>query len=132
MCGSSSLLFGYDSLKILEISCKEKTQVSSMPPFYGVDGAEYSITLGTIKRHQCPFCDYASLLSANVKRHILTHTGERPFICPVCNKGFIEKKNLTTHMLNHTGERPHKCRLCTKSFMRKDALKTHMIVHYRF
>ncbi|GFW20575.1 b lymphocyte-induced maturation protein 1 homolog [Trichonephila clavipes] len=97
-----------------------------------LDGAEYSIMLGTVKRHQCPFCDYASLLLANVKRHILTHTGERPFICSVCNKGFIEKKNLTTHMLKHTGERPHKCQLCSKSFMRKDALKSHMIVHYRF
>ncbi|GFU83062.1 transposable element Tcb1 transposase [Trichonephila clavipes] len=36
---------------------------------------------------KCPYCPYSAAFNSILKRHILTHTGERPFTCTVCHKG---------------------------------------------
>ncbi|CAL1279631.1 unnamed protein product [Larinioides sclopetarius] len=63
------------------------------------NGSIYS--QGSIKKYNCQFCDYSSLNSGHVRRHILTHTGERPFKCNICGRGFTQKNNLKKHMLVH-------------------------------
>ena len=46
----------------------------------------------------CPFCRKIMKSSHNMKRHILTHTGERPFECVHCEKSFILKHHLSYHL----------------------------------
>lgn len=42
-------------------------------------------------RFQCGYCDKSFATPSKVKRHILTHTGEKPFVCQFCQRGFSQK-----------------------------------------
>lgn len=51
--------------------------------------------------HKCHFCQYTTRYSTHLKRHILIHTGERPFACELCNYKCNQKESLKKHMLTH-------------------------------
>ncbi|XP_037796487.1 zinc finger protein 77-like [Penaeus monodon] len=61
------------------------------------------------KLHQCSFCDYSTNYSTGLKRHLRTHTGEKPFECSVCLQRFSQKGTLQAHITIHTGEKPFNC-----------------------
>ena len=46
---------------------------------------------------QCPFCAYKTKSSANLKKHLRTHTGEKPFVCSQCGRAFSQNSTLTRH-----------------------------------
>ena len=59
------------------------------------------IKLG-VEKFRCPFCSTVMSRPSKIKRHILTHTGEKQFWCNVCDKGFIQKQHLQIHLAkNH-------------------------------
>ncbi|KAK9472339.1 uncharacterized protein V1510DRAFT_403503 [Dipodascopsis tothii] len=45
--------------------------------------------------------------------------------CKECSRSYLHAKHLKRHMLRHTGDRPYKCVLCGDSFCRSDILKRH-------
>jgi KRAB domain-containing zinc finger protein len=51
----------------------------------------------------------------------------KPFGCewPGCHRGFDSKANLARHQLVHTKERPFPCPACSKRFNQKSNLHTH-------
>ena len=48
------------------------------------------------KSHSCPIPSCGRLFKRleHLKRHVRTHTQERPYICPLCGKGFSRSDNL--------------------------------------
>lgn len=46
--------------------------------------------------------------------------------CKYCLKDFSDVYKLRRHLLLHTGEKPFSCELCGKDFNRKDVLRVHM------
>ncbi|XP_064542029.1 zinc finger protein 443-like [Drosophila montana] len=81
---------------------------------------------GKKKQQQCSICEKKYATVHLLKRHISTHSTERPYACTLCPTTFRLATNLKRHMRNHTGERPYKCPWCTESFARSDYCRSHM------
>ncbi|KAI8905495.1 hypothetical protein EDD86DRAFT_173001, partial [Gorgonomyces haynaldii] len=49
--------------------------------------------------------------------------------CNTCSQNFKRAEHLARHLLTHSGLRPFQCSRCPKAFSRLDALKRHGKVH---
>ncbi|GFY42894.1 zinc finger protein [Trichonephila inaurata madagascariensis] len=59
---------------------------------------------GPGRRYMCAECKYSTNLKGDYRRHLLTHTGEKPHVCLFCSKRFSLKGNLQTHVQLHMRE----------------------------
>ncbi|XP_055307928.1 gastrula zinc finger protein xLCGF3.1-like [Sitodiplosis mosellana] len=77
------------------------------------------------KRHMCSLCDYVTDFINHLMRHLLQHTGERPFLCNVCPKRFTDKRSLQLHMKAHVEEFLYSCSNCFQGFHRSEEKVEH-------
>ncbi|XP_034000060.1 zinc finger protein 835-like [Trematomus bernacchii] len=81
------------------------------------------------KTYACDWCCKSFAQSADLRRHLRTHTGERPHRCTFCSKSFSQRGNLRRHLRIHTGERPYSCPYCCRTFSDGDTMKKHKRTH---
>nr|CDS34002.1 Ecotropic virus integration site 1 protein [Hymenolepis microstoma] len=93
-----------------------------------------SLSLSTKRngeRFHCQYCGKIFPRSANLTRHIRTHTGEQPYKCAFCPRCFSISSNLQRHIRNiHQKERPFHCTFCMKKFGQRANLERHIRNHY--
>ncbi|XP_071440257.1 transcription factor hamlet, partial [Hetaerina americana] len=81
-------------------------------------------------RYSCRFCGKVFPRSANLTRHLRTHTGEQPYKCKYCERSFSISSNLQRHVRNiHNKEKPFKCPLCDRCFGQQTNLDRHLKKH---
>ncbi|XP_033113586.1 histone-lysine N-methyltransferase MECOM-like [Anneissia japonica] len=81
-------------------------------------------------RYTCKYCGKLFPRSANLTRHLRTHTGEQPYSCKYCDRSFSISSNLQRHVRNiHNKEKPFKCPLCDRCFGQQTNLDRHLKKH---
>ncbi|XP_028308502.1 PR domain zinc finger protein 16 isoform X2 [Gouania willdenowi] len=82
------------------------------------------------ERYSCRYCGKIFPRSANLTRHLRTHTGEQPYRCKYCDRSFSISSNLQRHVRNiHNKEKPFKCHLCNRCFGQQTNLDRHLKKH---
>ena len=51
--------------------------------------------------HICHLCGYVARDKTNLRKHLYTHTGEKPYQCKVCQYKTTQSSNLHTHNRRH-------------------------------
>lgn len=66
---------------------------------------------------KCDICSKVFYHSGNLRKHMILHTGERPFTCsePNCGRTFVLSQHLKSHQkLVHSDEKSFQCAQCGK------------------
>ncbi|XP_063889664.1 histone-lysine N-methyltransferase PRDM16-like isoform X4 [Scylla paramamosain] len=111
-----------------------KAHMSSTARPYGDISRPYDLMASHMPRakdrYSCKFCGKVFPRSANLTRHLRTHTGEQPYKCKYCERSFSISSNLQRHVRNiHNKEKPFKCPLCDRCFGQQTNLDRHLKKH---
>ena len=80
---------------------------------------------GATNAQACTVCARICPSRAHLKRHMRTHSGERPFACAICGRAFSNHFSLYVHRKKVHGENAYQCSQCEASFSHMNGLKQH-------
>lgn len=81
------------------------------------------------KPYKCPQCSHHFATSFQVQLHERVHSDVQPYQCQHCGQRFRSNANLTLHVRRHTNDRPYLCATCGAAFYEASKLTAHIRVH---
>ncbi|XP_051910206.1 ras-responsive element-binding protein 1 isoform X2 [Hippocampus zosterae] len=83
-----------------EAGSREEAKTAALLPQSKGKKNAYS---NSVQKMTCPFCPRVFPWASSLQRHMLTHTGQKPFPCPRCDAFFSTKSNCERHLLRKHG-----------------------------
>lgn len=84
----------------------------------------------SVGKQACQICTKAFKKPIDLRRHMRTHSGEKPFKCELCLKSFTLRCILMEHLKVHDAHKTkYPCHICRKSFTTKGSLRVHLRIH---
>ncbi|XP_041735944.2 LOW QUALITY PROTEIN: ras-responsive element-binding protein 1 [Coregonus clupeaformis] len=80
---------------------EKESPPQSVPP--QSKGGKKNAYSNSVQKMTCPFCPRVFPWASSLQRHMLTHTGQKPFPCPKCDAFFSTKSNCERHLLRKHG-----------------------------
>ena len=79
---------------------------------------------------KCDYCNYTTLYNQALNHHTSrVHTKDLPFHCGNCSNKYVSSYLLKKHLPSHLLVKPFKCDKCTKRFSDDRGLKEHYPIH---
>ena len=114
---------------LLSTSTNDIVQSSTLPKQNMVTNNNTEVKTQPLP-YTCEVCSVKLPTVERLRKHQLTHTGQRPYLCGICHTSFARMFNLEKHMSTHNGEVSFSCGTCMASFSSKEKLKAHLATHY--
>ncbi|KAM4711618.1 uncharacterized protein FYW61_020779 isoform 2-T2 [Anableps anableps] len=93
------------------LNCPEKDSQSNPP--LNTEPTPYMLlsTEVSVKHKVCPICSMTIKNNRDIKKHLRSHSEERPYVCLTCEKGFKYKDTIKKHqtLKGHEGIREVQC-----------------------
>ena len=84
--------------------------------------------------YKCCVCEQVFHWKTELKAHLLSHIGVKPYECSLCGLAFSDENLLESHKVSHENdgkqtEKEYFCTICAKQYKRKGSYESHMANH---